>query len=188
MRVGDIQRENTPLQFLPTRSSPRDARAEPAADERSERRLARRLGSISRRVAFLAVAAFLLLGPVPGQIFGAHSVFLREWIMFAGVGVGIPKGAFTLHTVDGAVQPLTPTEVAGLTSYPQIRHYLFDKRIFEDADIKLFAGRICEQAGEGDRLSFEGFIGTRLGWRALSVDDICSLPGRVASEDERSES
>jgi hypothetical protein len=145
-----------------------------------------RLGAISRRIAFLAVAALLLLGPAPGQIFGAHSPFLREWIMFAGVGIGIPKGVFTLHAADGAALPLTPPEVAGVTSYPQIRHYLFDKRVFEDIDIKRFAGRICDQAVEGERLSFDGFIGSRLGWRPVSVDDICALPDPVASADGES--
>ncbi len=186
MRASDMPRETSPLRLLPLRSS-LDARAQPAAGESgSGRQLAGSLGAISRRVAFVAVAAFLLLGPAPGQLFGAHSFFLREWIMFAGVGVGIPKGVFTLHTADGAALPLTPTQVVGVTAYPQIRHYLFDKRVFEDADIKLFAGRVCDQAQEGERLSFEGFIGTRLGWRAVSVDDICALPDPVEATDEGS--
>lgn len=177
MRVSEMPREGTPLRLPPAPSSPAHAQRTPVG----------RLGAISRRVAFFGVAAFLLLGPAPGQIFGAHSPFLREWIMFAGVGVGIPKGVFTLHTADGEALPLTPQEVAGVTSYPQIRHYLFDKRVFEDADIKLFSGRICDRATEGERLSFDGFIGTRLGWRAVSVDDICSLPEPIPSADGESE-
>src|SRR5690348_13731963 len=32
-----------------------------------------------RRVAFAALAIFILLGPAPGQLFGVHSVLLREW-------------------------------------------------------------------------------------------------------------
>ncbi|MDB5570706.1 MAG: hypothetical protein JWN93_1889 [Hyphomicrobiales bacterium] len=123
----------------------------------------------ARRVAFAALATFILLGPAPGQLFGAHSMFLREWVMFAGAGIGLPKGRFTLHRPDGALV-LSPLEVVALPSFMTLP---LERRIFEPADVKAFAARLCGDAGEGARLSFEGSVATFTGWRPLAVDDVC---------------
>lgn len=129
----------------------------------------------SRRVAFAAIAAFILLGPAPGQLFGVHSMLLREWQMFAGAGVGLVKGQFTLHRADGAVT-MSPLEVAALPSYLALP---IDRRIFEPSDLKTFAARICDDPRETARLSFEGSVGAFTGWRALTVHDVCNEPARA---------
>jgi hypothetical protein len=138
-----------------------------------------RLAPTSRRVAFAAIAAFILLGPAPGQLFGAHSMLLREWQMFAGAGVGLVKGHFTLHRADGAVT-MSPLEVAALPSYLALP---INRRIYEPSDLKTFAERICNDARETARLSFEGSIGTFNGWRALTVHDVCNDPARARQGD-----
>jgi hypothetical protein len=140
----------------------------------------RRSVSTPRRVAFAAIAVFILLGPAPGQLFGAHSMLLREWIMFSGAGVGLLKGSFTLHRID-AVVTMSPLEVLALPSYLALP---IDRRVYEPADLKTFAGRICNDTRETERLSFEGSVGTFSGWRTLTAEDICNAPRQAHFGDE----
>jgi hypothetical protein len=128
-----------------------------------------------RHAAFAAIATFILLGPAPGQLFGVHSMFLREWVMFSGAGVGLVKGRFTLHRADGAVT-LSPLEVLALPSYLALP---LDRRIYEPADLKTFAARICDDPRETVRLSFEGSVGTFSGWRTLTAHDVCNEPAQA---------
>ena len=128
-----------------------------------------------RRVVFAILAAFILLGPAPGQLFGMHSMLLREWIMFSGAGVGVLKGRFTLHRLEGAVT-MTPLEAAGLSSYLALP---IARRPSQAADLKTFAARICGEAKPAERVSFEGSIGTFTGWTALNVPDVCDALAEV---------
>ena len=140
-----------------------------------------RLTPTLRRAAFAAIATFILLGPAPGQLFGVHSMLLREWVMFSGAGVGLAKGRFTLHRADGAVI-MSPLEVVALPSYLALP---LDRRIYEPADLKTFAARICDDARETVRLSFEGSVGTFTGWRPLTAHDVCNEPAQAHYGDER---
>lgn len=137
--------------------------------------------STGRRAAFAAIAAFILLGPAPGQLFGVHSMLLREWQMFSGAAVGLVKGRFTLHRAGGDVT-MSPLEVVALPSYLALP---LDRRIYEPADLKAFAARICNDARETARLSFEGSVGTFTGWRPLAVHDVCNAPAQVQYGDAR---
>ena len=128
-----------------------------------------------RRAAFATVAAFILLGPAPGQLFGVHSMLLREWVMFSAAGIGLPEGRFTLHRADGAVT-MSPLEVVALPSYLALP---LDRRIYEPADLKAFAARICNDARETARLSFAGSIGTFAGRRPLIAHDVCNAPAQA---------
>src|SRR6187431_451225 len=92
-----------------------------------------------RRAAFAGLAAFILLGPAPGQLFGLHTMALREWKMFAGAGVGLPQGRFTLHRAAGPVT-MSPLEAAGLPSYLALP---IERRIAAPADLRIFAARVC---------------------------------------------
>jgi hypothetical protein len=128
-----------------------------------------------RRVVFVLLAAFILLGPAPGQLFGIHTMFLREWLMFSGAGLGLPKGHFTLHRADGD-RTMTPLEVAGLPTYLALP---IAQRIYKPSDLRSFASRICDSGGETARLSFQGRVGTFTGWRTLTADDICHEPSQA---------
>ncbi len=94
--------------------------------------------------------------------------------MFSGVGVGIPDGTFTVTHADGTIETHTPLEAAGLERYPLIRHYLFEGRVFEADHLARFATALCTPAHDASSVSFEGLVGTRDGWRAMQVDDICT--------------
>lgn len=132
-------------------------------------------GVLRRRAGFALLAAFVLLSPAPGQLLGAHTPLLREWVMFSGVGVGIPRGTFLVSGEGGEIARLSPLEALGLEAYPQIRHYAFDRRILADEDFPRFAQRLCEDARPGARIGFEGVVGTRAGWREARIEDVCGL-------------
>lgn len=124
-----------------------------------------------RRAAFAGLAAFILLGPAPGQLFGQHIIALREWRMFRGAGVGLLHGEFTLHRAAGPVT-MTPLEVAGVPSYLALP---INRRIARPEDLRVFAARLCDNP-EAGRLSFEGSVGTSKGRRAVTVHDVCNVP------------
>lgn len=134
-----------------------------------------RRGFTPRRIGFALIAAFVLLSPAPGQLFGAHTPLLREWVMFSGVGVGIPRGQFVVSDENGESLRLSPLEALGLAAYPQIRHYTFEKRVLADEDFARFAQRLCAEAAPGARVGFDGAVGTRAGWRQARFDDVCRL-------------
>jgi hypothetical protein len=136
-----------------------------------------------RRAGFWTLAGFILLTPAVWQVFGHHSIWLRPWVMYSGVGVGILDGTFVLRTPDGAPREMTPLEALGLERYPPIHHYAFDRRVGEDGRLDAFAGQLCETLPPGARLSFEGYVGTREGWRALSVEDVCIEVGLARGGD-----
>lgn len=127
-----------------------------------------------RRAAFLAFAAFIILGPAPGQLFGLHSPLLREWVMFSGVGTGIPKGYFIVRDGEREVSRHTPLDAAGLGAYPAIKHYEFELRVHTVADLGRFAEALCDTLPHGQQMDFEGYIGTRNGWFAFPNADICA--------------
>ena len=123
-----------------------------------------------RRAAFAGLAAFILLGPAPGHLFGLHTIVLREWRMFAGAGIGLLQGQFTVHRAVGTVT-MSPLEVAGLPSYLALPT---KRRIARPADLRAFAARLCDNPHETGRLSFEGSVGTGKGRQALTVHDVCN--------------
>ena len=135
---------------------------------------------LARKFIFILLASFILLGPAVEQVFGYKSVWMPRWIMYSGVGVGILKGTFHLARPNEPVVELTPLGVLSLDRYPMIRHYEFDQTILEKSDLRHFASRICDDLPSGGTLSFIGSVGTRQGWQAMNVADICKIraPGK----------
>lgn len=147
---------------------------------------ASRLGGLpvlARRFGFGLIALFILLAPAAGQVFGVHHLLLREWVMYSGVGVGIPQGEFLIWRDDTVVARLSPLDALDLPAYPRVIHYTFEHRILSNEDFAGFATRLCAERGTygGDRVSFEGVIGTREGWQAASQDNLCERSLRRAA-------
>lgn len=129
-----------------------------------------------RRGGFVVCALFILLAPSAGQVFGVNHLLLREWVMYSDVGVGIPRGEFRIWRGDDPVATLSPLQALGLRAYPSVIHYTFDHRILDDADFPAFAARLCARLSDydGDRVSFEGVVGTPDGWRGAQHGDVCA--------------
>lgn len=130
-----------------------------------------------RRGLFIAFALFILLGPAPGQLFGNHSPWLREWVMYSGVGIGIPKGVFTVQDGTNPSLEYSPLQAAGLEQYPRIAHYTFDRRVFDVSDLSRFAAPLCADMSADQRVSFSGYVGTRRGWVPVLANDLCQTDG-----------
>lgn len=94
--------------------------------------------------------------------------------MFSGVGVGILDGTFTVVEQDGIIRRLTPLEAAHLDAYPVIIPYNFEGLVTEAADLARLAQPLCDETAETGAVSYDGFVGTREGWRPLRADDICT--------------
>lgn len=139
-----------------------------------------RMRRAGRAVLMVGLGLLIVLGPAVGQVFGRHTILLREWIMFSGSGVGVLKGSFTLRHADGTATSLTPLAVLGLTRYPSDPPDMFGRLVFSTDDLRVYAARLC--ASPAGVLSYRGSVGTRQGWRPLAVDDICALPMPTASD------
>lgn len=127
-----------------------------------------------RRSLFTVLAAFILLSPAAKQVLGYEAPWVRSWVMFSGVGVGILKGSFTTRTQDGAARELTPLEVLDLPRYPMMRSYLFPQMVMDEDGLRAFAAPYCERVGAHEHLSYRGLVGTRNGWKPLEASDICA--------------
>ncbi|MGF1551606.1 MAG: hypothetical protein ACFBWO_03775 [Paracoccaceae bacterium] len=128
----------------------------------------------SRTVGFVAVAGFVLLSPAVYQLFGYHTIWLRPWVMYSGVGVGVLDGEFVVRTDGEATRRLTPLEAFGLDRYPLSYYYRFEQRVDGPETIGELAAPTCKQLSPGEALSFEGAVGTRRGWAPLAVRDVCA--------------
>ncbi len=149
-----------------------------AATARPSARPARDTRILVHRVVFAALAAFILLSPAPGQVFGKHSPWLREWVMYSGVGTGLPQGAFHIHDAAGTIiGTLTPLEAMGIAHYPNTEHYRFEGWMRTTGDLWRHATAACDRLENGHRLSFAGRVGTRDGWLDMQVEDVCPATG-----------
>jgi hypothetical protein len=138
---------------------------------------------LARTVVFAFLASLIVLGPFAAQILEMRSPLLRPWTMFSGVGVGILKGVFTHERADGSRADMTPLQVRGLDRYPVIRGTQFQYLVSDDRDLRRFAGDYCDQVGGA--LAFNGWVGTRTGWRSLEAQNICDGP--LDREERRSD-
>jgi len=144
------------------------------AFETVSRPLIGNLSTLLRHIAFGLFTVLIYLGPAPGQLFDSHSPWLREWVMFSGVGVGIPNGRFVVRSEDGVEAILTPLEAANIERYPLILHYLFKNRIFAEDHFARFAAPLCATVPDTSFVSFDGAVGTRQGWRPVQIENICA--------------
>ncbi len=133
----------------------------------------------ARTAVFAILAGVILLGPGARQLLDMRTPIFRQWTMFSGVGVGILKGSFEVTDAAGASTRMSPLEVLELQRYPVQRSFLYDRLVAEPEDLRLFADRLC--ADGTARVAFHGQTGTRSGWRALDVDDVCALSATTAS-------
>lgn len=125
------------------------------------------------RAGYLALAAFILIGPGLGQVAGLKSPAIRTWKMYSGVGVGVLRGVFVV-TRDGAeIARETPLQVLGLARYPGGEHYDFAARVLAPGDLERLAAPRCAALGPGEVLAYRGEVGGLDGWEPLAADDLC---------------
>lgn len=125
------------------------------------------------RVGYLAIAAFILLGPAVYQIFGYKTYTLRTWRMYAGVGVGVLRGEFSLSRGAEKIGRETPLQFFGLDRYANVGVIDQTDLVRTEEDLTRLAEARCAELEPGVQISFKGFQGTFTGWAPLSMTDIC---------------
>lgn len=126
-----------------------------------------------RRMAFVLIAAFILIAPAMPQLFGINSPFFRPWTMFSGVGVGLLKGTFTEVAPDGTTRAHDPQAVLGVTRYELFTATPPAYLVHADEHLSRVTARFCADLPEGSRLRYSGWRQTRRGWVPLTSDDVC---------------
>jgi hypothetical protein len=118
-----------------------------------------------RLAIFLAVAGFIVIGPVAEQIFGLRMALLRSWTMFSAIGLGVIDARFELRQADGALAPLDRFELLKASHNGKL------KRIETREELAAIVKRLCEAAGQGADIRVHARQATREGWRPLHAGE-----------------
>ena len=117
-----------------------------------------------RLVLYMAIAAFMVTGPVIEQGFGARTAFWRSWTMFSGIGLGVIDASFAIRQPDGSLVPLDRFAMLGASHDGKL------KRIEDRDELASIIMRLCEAAGQGADIRVSARQGTRDGWRIVHTD------------------
>ena len=133
---------------------------------------AERAGSIPTRrirlVMFLAIAAFILAGPVIEQFAGTRTVFWRSWTMFSGIGIGLIDASFS---VPGSLMPIDRFAALDERRNGKLR------RIETTEELTVIVQRLCAALGQGAYLRVKARQATRDGWRVINTGEQNACPG-----------
>ena len=117
-----------------------------------------------RLAAFVAIAGFMIAGPVAEQVFGVQSAFLRSWTMFSAIGVGVIDASFEIRQSDGALVPLDRFEMLGAPRNGKL------KWIQNQEELASVIKRLCTAAGQGADIRVRARQATRGGWKVIHSD------------------
>ena len=124
-----------------------------------------------RLVLYMAIAAFMVTGPVIEQGFGARTAFWRSWTMFSAIGLGVIDVSFFVRQQDGTLVPLD--RFATLGGRPGGKF----KRIEDTKELTALVLQLCATLGPGADLRVTARQATREGWQVISTDErnVCAL-------------
>ncbi|MET3522906.1 hypothetical protein [Mesorhizobium abyssinicae] len=116
-----------------------------------------------RLFAFIAIAAFMIAGPVAEQVFGVRSAWLRSWTMFSAIGMGVIDASFEIRRPDGALVPLDRF-MLGASRHGRL------KRIESRDGLASVIKRLCTAAGQGADIRVRARQAARGGWQTIHSD------------------
>lgn len=137
------------------------------SDERAGTIPARRI----RLVIFMAVAAFMLAGPVIEQLVGTRTVFWRSWTMFSGIGIGLIDASFSVRQPEGSLMSVDRFVTLDERRNGKLR------RIETPEELTAIIERLCASLGAGADLRVKARQATRDGWRSLNMGEQNACPG-----------
>lgn len=117
-----------------------------------------------RLLAFIAIAGFMIAGPVAEQVFGVRTALLRSWTMFSAIGLGVIDVSFQIRRPDGALVPLDRFEMLGASRDGRL------KWIGSREELASVIGRLCKAAGQGADIRVRARQATRGGWEVIHTD------------------
>jgi hypothetical protein len=129
-------------------------------DDSSQSARARRL----RLLAFVAILAFELGEPAYRQVFGGTNRFVRKWIMFEGIGLGVVDARFSEALPDGRSVAVDRFATLGLNRTSSPRDV---RRIVHESNLRAVGQRLCAASAPGTDLRVVARIAERSGWRLI---------------------
>ena len=112
----------------------------------------------------MAIAAFMIAGPVAEQVFGVRTALLRSWTMFSAIGLNVIDASFEIRRPDGALLPLDRFEMLGGPRDGRL------KRIESRDELASVIKRLCTAAGQGADIRVRARQATRSGWQIIHAD------------------
>jgi hypothetical protein len=136
-----------------------------------------RIVRLLRVLIFLAVAGFMVAGPIYKQVLGGREPVFRQWTMFSRIGLGLADVRFSQRLPDGTRLPVNHYELLG---YPDWRGApLALRQVMGLQGVRGIAGRLCAALGPGADVRARVRIATRAGWRTEMMEadgGLCGAP------------
>lgn len=122
-----------------------------------------------RLIAFVAIAAFMVGGPVLEQIGGVRSPYIRSWIMFSAPGIGLVDASFTIRQADGTFAKLDRFDALGEPRNGKLR------RIGREELTEVIT-RLCSAEGPDADIRVVARLAVRKGWLTLETgaQNVCA--------------
>lgn len=111
----------------------------------------------------LGLAAFILLSPAH-RVLGGRSPYLRDWMLYRDVGVGLVQARFAVRDADGSERPIDRFAVLKLRPGPGARKLT---HITGEAGLHVVCHQLCAALGPGTDLRVHARIATITGWADL---------------------
>ena len=124
--------------------------------------------NLLRATGFVMFLIMILYGPFSKQVLHSDNFLLREWRMFADVGVGLMDVTF-YRVDDGNLKVLNRFETLGYKNKKDVPEWLWI--IDSEEDLELVVDALCEKLGDSTDLRLEGRVGTHDGWQDLDFPD-----------------
>ena len=118
-----------------------------------------------RLAVFIAIAAFMLTGPVAEQMLGTRSTFWRSWTMFSAIGLGLVDASFQTRQPDGTLRPLDRFATLDARRDRKVR------RIVGADELTTLIERLCQALGPEADLRVKARLAMRQGWQIIRTDD-----------------
>lgn len=126
----------------------------------------------TRRLLFVAIAAWMLGGPIHRQVFDGDNQHLREWRMYGTRGGRVCRVLFEQQTPQGW-ERVSRWEIEGFDRdpWPPADRRMLDKK----RDAVRAGTRLCDRLGSDTVLRYRRRCGhVRRGWSAWEVsEDLC---------------
>lgn len=118
-----------------------------------------------RLAVFIAIALFMLAGPVVEQVLGTRSTFWRSWTMFSGIGLGLVDASFQTRQSDGTLLPLDRFATLDAQRDRKVR------RIVGADELTKLIQRLCQALGPEADLRVKARVAMRQGWQIIRTED-----------------
>lgn len=118
----------------------------------------------TRAGLLLALGAFILVSPAY-RVLGGRSPYLRDWMLYRDVGIGLVEARFTRRDADGRERPVDRFAALGLRRGASAPRTL--THITGEAGLHRVCTQLCAALGPGADLRVYARIATTAGWAEL---------------------